>query len=297
MNYAAGDPRAGLATTPKTKVAGPFDPPQFVDLTIEPSARGTDARSRVVRGYNYLLRYSELAPGAALTREGILDESMVLLVSDSGSISVESNAESVELSAPGVVIVPAGDSRVTARAEVVVVEILTIVNAARLPRAENEQAFRETSGHASPFVPWTSTTAPRGLRAYPLDEVPADPTRFGRIFRSEGIMINFLSIYVGPRSADKLSPHHHDDFEQGSLIIRGDYTHYVRTPWTTNLEHWVPDVAQTMGGPSLAVIPPPLIHTSRAIGAGINQMIDIFAPPRVDFEEKGWVVNADDYRG
>lgn len=295
MSYAVGDPRASLATTAKANLTGPFDSPQFVDLRVEPATR-EGVTSRVARGYNYVLRYSEFASDAAQIRTGILDESMVLLVSEQGSIRVESNEESVGLESPGVVIVPAGDSRVTARGKAAVVEIFTVVNAVHLPPAENEQAFRDAGKHVPPFVPLT-TGRSRGLRAYALNEVPADATRFGRIFRSEGIMVNFLSTYAGPRRADKLSPHHHDDFEQGSLIIHGEYTHYIRTPWTTNLDHWAPDVAQTMGGPSLAVIPPPLIHTSRAIGDGINQMIDIFAPPRVDFEKKGWVVNAEDYGG
>jgi hypothetical protein len=44
-----------------------------------------------------------------------------------------------------------------------------------------------------------------------------------------------------------------------------------------------------------AAIPPNVVHTSRNIG-GPGWLIDVFAPPRVDFSTKpGLVCNADEY--
>ena len=47
--------------------------------------------------------------------------------------------------------------------------------------------------------------------------------------------------------------------------------------------------------PSVAIIPPGIIHSTRAVGEGTHQLIDIFAPPRADFLAQGWALNADEY--
>jgi hypothetical protein len=108
-------------------------------------------------------------------------------------------------------------------------------------------------------------------------------------------MINIFEPSVAGRDLAALSPHDHMEFEQGSLTIEGDFTHYLRTPWGRDRSLWRADEAVDCSGCSLIVIPPGMIHTTSWAGKGAR-LVDIFSPPRDDFSLKpGWIRNADDY--
>jgi hypothetical protein len=296
MAYDASDPRAALAapaSAPKP-VTGPFVPAHYARFYAEPPQEDAPGeRHWYARGRNFVIAYAEVADGSVLARRGQPDE-YVLLLPDAGlSAEVEAGAERVVVEGNSLAFIPPGDSRVTIRGGGRLVRMFT-------PRAEdlaakcvNAAAFAEPDPRIPPLQDWPTPPDGFRIRAYTLD-VPKEPGRFGKIWRCTTFMVNYLDPAPGPRDATKMSPHHHDDFEQGSLVLDGAYTHHIRWPWTTDMTHWREDAHEYCRGPSLTVIPPPAVHTSRAEEAG--QMVDIFCPPRVDFSLKpGWVLNAADY--
>ncbi len=61
------------------------------------------------------------------------------------------------------------------------------------------------------------------------------------------------------------------------------------------MSRWRDDQHVHVRSPSVTVIPPPVVHTTRGMDQVPNQIVDVFATPRRDFSEKdGWVLKADE---
>ena len=255
--------------------------------------RDGSAAGPVVRAQNFAVRWRALAPGTPASLDGSAEEYFLLCLTSDARVEVESGSASVSLVGQGAVIVPPAPSRVTADRRADVVEVHPVTNLPGLPVPANQEQHEVPDPRIRPYAPSKPGRQSGTLRAFSLAGLKADGARFGRIFQCDGIMVNFLNEYIGPRDPRRLSPHSHDDFEQGSLVVSGSYVHHLRTPWTPNREDWRPDMHLEAGPATILIIPPPLVHTSEAVGSDVNQMIDIFAPPRQDFNDKGWVLNAD----
>lgn len=295
--FDSSDPRSQLANTSQTPVGtGDIAEPETVlfDDGTDGKESVDGAKLQAARGQNFLVRYVEMAADAVL--EWSEDRGYVLIfepvIGDLATVTVTAHGQKAVLSERGIIVVPSGLSRITTSSPTVVIAVLDTIG-----KEETEAANEDFYSRPHPRVTRLPEDSPAitVLRAYPLSDYPAEQGRFGTIFRTHTLMINFLDDQVGPRDTEKLSPHHHDDFEQGSLTIRGAWKHHIRTPWTTRMSQWREDVHTSVEGPSLTIIPPPTIHTSRATGQGANLMIDLFSPPRDDFADKGWVVNAEDF--
>ncbi|MEQ3548971.1 hypothetical protein WIS52_00695 [Pseudonocardia nematodicida] len=298
--YDPTDPRSTLASTSAPARAVPADAPiaapTYTEFDGPPQTDDERHGSTwVVRGQNFLLTRSRLTAGQTLERTDQEHEYVVLLTSDDARVEVTAGAESASVAGVALVVVPPGPSTVRATADTEVVRLFDHRTADVAALAMNAADYAEPHARVAPLEPWPEPAGGDRLRVYRPGEVPDEPGRFGRIFRTRAFMINFLDPFDGPRPRNKLSPHHHDDFQQCSLAVTGRFEHHIRTPWTTDMDQWRPDEHTVVGSPSVAVIPPPTVHTTRACGEGRNQLIDIFSPPREDFSAKGWVLNAADY--
>ena len=295
--YDPSDPRASLnppsANASKaTKFAGAeygmFD-------RIPPAEDDADGRHWYLRGQNFVLQYSEAASGGAFARTEQPDEYALILPDRDMSAEVSAGGKIIAVPGGSVVFVPAGDSVVRTPDGGRIIRLVTSRSADMAAKCINAQSYRSPRPNLPPFASWPAAAGGPAIRVYPL-EVPATPGRFGSIYRCSTFMINAIERYEGPRDTTRLSPHYHDDFEQCSLAVEGSFIHYIRWPWTANLAEWREDESQQCGSPSAVVIPPLAIHTTRAMDAGTNRLIDIFCPPRMDFSTKpGWVLNAADY--
>ncbi|MBV9457281.1 MAG: hypothetical protein JO141_07185, partial [Bradyrhizobium sp.] len=261
----------------------------------KPAEDQNGARTWYARGQNFIIAYSEAEKGGVLSRTNQPDEYVVLLPDPGAGAEIVWGHERATVSGHSITFVPPGASSVTLLGAAKVVRMMTTRSEDLARLCSNAASYATAHPNLPPFEPWPEAAGGRKIRSYSLD-VAVTPGRFGRIFRCSTFMVNFLEPKLGPRDTTKMSPHHHDDFEQGSLALAGTFIHHMRWPWTTDMNQWRNDDHETCGSPSIAVIPPPAIHTSQAMDPKLNILVDIFCPPRADFSEKpGWVLNEADY--
>jgi len=295
--YEADDPRSRLSTAAGSgggpvSAFGASTYSLFYDTAPQETAPGV--KTWYTRGQNFVVCYSLVEPGAVLERKGQIDEYVLLLHDPEISVTVEANGETVEVPGYSITMIPPGDSTITVKTGGTLVRLITTQSADLVAKVDNPGKYVGPHPQVPDFTAWPDPVGGFRIRSYTLD-VPDQEGRFGKIFRCTTFMVNVFPPQ-GPRDVTKLSPHHHDDFEQCSLALKGYYVHHLRWPWTANQHDWREDEHEAVGAPSVCVIPPRVIHTSAPSDPAANVLVDIFSPPRVDFSEvAGWVLNADEY--
>lgn len=297
--YTKDDTRSTLAVAMPTTIVDPstpIRPSQWIEFhELPPTSTGEHGgRTWVARAANLIVAYTDAKAGETLPRIGQPDEYTVLVHAEAAPIRVVAGDTHETVNEDALVVVPPGDSTIEALADGPVIRLFSTAAGDLAERALNAAAYAQADTRCAALVPGPEPVGGFRVRVYRLAETPITPGRFGRIFRTTTVMVNFLAEEPAPRNERKLSPHHHDDFEQISLGVKGRFVHHIRYPWGPDAKQWRPDEHREIGTPSICVIPPPTVHTTQGVG-DYQQLIDIFAPPRSDFAASGWVLNADDY--
>lgn len=260
----------------------------------DPQLRSAGLDTWVVRAANFVVASTSVQPGAGI--EGTSDDEWIALIHPDSSFAVRAGDEKADVAVLSVVIVPPGSYSFTAVGGGWLTRILPVGSAPELASAaSNAERYTTLPANTAPLEPWPMPTDGYRLRVYAVDDYPIRDGILGRIFRSRNFMVNVFPVRTVPRP--QLSPHSHDDHEQCSLSLSGDFVHHARYPWTPDKSVWHEDEHIALGSPSAVVFPTQVIHTSETVGDSSRwQLVDIFGPPRVDFSSKpGFVRNAEEY--
>lgn len=276
------------ALRPATHARHYAEPPEKIELD--------GARHWITRAANFVTVVSDASDGTVLERDNP-DEHMVLLPPDTEAV-IEATGECVESMGNSLTIVPPGESRITVRKAGIVVRVFSNRASDLAAAAKNAAVYADGAPEVTPITPWPDPVGGFRLRHYDLSKISSpDPSPLKmRVFRSTNLMINIFMPWSTRRDERKLSPHSHENFEQMSLGLKGSFVHHLRYPWASDKTRWRHDEHECYDSPSVLVIPARVIHTTQDIGEGLTWLVDIFAPPRVDFSSKpGFVLNASEY--
>ncbi len=300
MAYDASDPRAAMASlsTGPTILPERFaraESFEFGDLSPDLDPLGS--KTWYCRGQNFIVAYSLAEAGAELTRKAQPDEYAIVLPERGLEADVVARGTTMHVPGYSVAFVPPGESTVRVGSSGGIIRLFSAQSTDLAAKCVNAGSYAEPHPSVAEMGEWPEPPDGQRVRVYSFD-VPPEPGRLGRIWRSTTIMLAYSYPWDGPRDVTKLAPHSHPDFEQGSLAIGGEFVHHLRWPWIPNMNEWLPDQHIRCGSPSFTVIPPHVIHTSQAVGSGANLLIDVFCPGRSDWSRMpGWVLNASDYPG
>lgn len=242
----------------------------------------------MLRGGNFVVAYIDGKADECVERLSA-DEYFVYVVE--GKVILTAGGQKLVVTDRSMSIMPAGTGTIRFDGDARIVIVASVLAKDLLANASNAGDYEATDTDFVHLPVADRPCAARPLRSYRLDDYADRPMR---LFRSENLMVNVFD-HTKPRDSGALTPHSHDDFEQGSFAVAGDWMHHLRRPWGPDLSQWHDDEHLAIGSPSLVIIPAKMIHTSRSVNPGYAQLLDVFAPPRTDFVTQGLVCNADEY--
>ncbi|WP_418025236.1 hypothetical protein ACNKFW_12135 (plasmid) [Paracoccus sp. TD-10] len=256
------------------------------------------SRTWITRGVNLVIAVTEAQPGAVLARQGQPDEYMALLPAGT-EVDLTAGGQNISCAAESLAIMPPGPSGVHLPKGGRITRIFTSRATDLATLAVNAGDYTsQPDSDVAPLCDWPAPPDGFRIRVYDLARYLAidGPRIQPRVFRCTNLMVNVFAPWHDRRDPASLSPHWHEDFEQVSLGLQGHFIHHIRYPWGSDSTRWQADEHIACASPSVAIIPPPAIHTTQDVGEGTTRLVDIFAPPRADFALRpGFVLNETDY--
>ena len=144
---------------------------------------------------------------------------MLLLLDPTTRVEITTPAERRNVDGSSLVIVPPGQSSVAVASGGRLARVFSARSTDLLEQCANAGAYATPHPGVADAEPWPDPPGGYRIRAYSVD-VPNEPGRFGRIWRSTNLMVNWFQASSGPRDVTRMSPHAHPDFEQCSLVDR-----------------------------------------------------------------------------
>jgi len=242
---------------------------------------------------NTLVAWSEVSavPGALRQAD---DNEIIVVLPDAGAV-LSGHGERAEAPTRSIAILPPGATVIEPKAPGRVIRFFSPVPDAFAALAINGRDYAAPTARANPIGAKFVHGEGSGIRVYPIDGLKSDRPGRPPSFQSETMNVMWIE-QDGPHDRAKLSPHSHEGFEEGAVVVAGDYVQHLRTPWASDAGQWREDEHRRCVPGTLTIVPPEVIHTSEALGAGRHIMLNIFAPARADHIKSGMVLNAKDYR-
>jgi mannose-6-phosphate isomerase-like protein (cupin superfamily) len=264
---------------------------RFVAKDEVPPAGDDVIATSWMRLQNTLIAWSEAAAPAQLQQDA--PEEIVVVLPDAGA-ALSGAGETAAAPARSVCILPRGRTTIALSAPGRVIRIFSPVPEALGLRAINANDYATPRPRVTPIgTPMRYLGTPL-IRVYQIDAHKAAAGRRPPTFQTGTMNVMWIE-QAGPNDRSRLNPHSHDDFEEGALVITGEYLQHLRTPWESDAGQWREDEHVTCKPGTLTIVPPTVIHTTEALGPGPHVMLNVFAPARGDHIKSGMVLNAGEY--
>jgi mannose-6-phosphate isomerase-like protein (cupin superfamily) len=265
---------------------------RFITLSdAAPAGYDNGILTRYMRLQNALIAWSEAHANAVLRQDE--PNELVVVLPDAGAV-LASGAIRIEAPARSICILPPGPSSITLKTSCRVIRAFAPLPAALAVQATNAPDYKEARPGVKPIGSTMVYTGPSEIRVYEIERFKAVAGKRPPSFQTGAMNVMWIE-RTDPTDPTKLDPHSHEDFEEGALVVSGEYIEHLRTPWGQNASQWREDEHVTCRPGTLIIVPPTVIHTTEALGPGPHLMLNIFAPARADHIKSGMVLNAKDY--